>query len=85
MPLERQLRLVGLAVLGKNKMQRLFRALDIPRQRNVRRLEPEIHRLLIGFEILQNGVIAFDLQFVKNLPAGIFFADAGTSILKRFK
>src|SRR5262245_15696192 len=33
--LERQLRLIGLAVLGKNEMERLFRPLDISRQRDV--------------------------------------------------
>src|SRR4029078_13295217 len=68
---------MGLPVPVKNQMKRLLRSLDIPRQRNVRGLEPEIHRRLVGFQKLENDIVALDFQLVQDLPAGIFLADAG--------
>jgi hypothetical protein len=64
-------------VLGKNKLKRSFCLINIPRQRNVGRLESVIYRRFVSLQELNNDIIAFDFQFVKDLPPGIFFADTG--------
>src|SRR6266568_1592882 len=50
--------------------------------RNLRRLESSSHCRFVGIEMLDNDIIAFDLQNIKDLLAGVCFANASTVHLK---
>ena len=57
---------VGLTVLRKNKLKCLLYLINIPRQRNVRRLECIINRRFVDFQVLDKDIITGDFQFVRD-------------------
>ena len=57
-------------MLAKNKMKCLLCLSNIPRQRNLRRLESVNYPRLVEVQVLDNDIVAFDLQNVKRLPPG---------------
>jgi hypothetical protein len=59
--LEGSLGLFGLAVVGEDNAQRLLRLIDIPRQRNLRGPITLNDRFLVGIEVLDHDIIAFDV------------------------
>ena len=65
---------VGLTVLRKNKLKCPLHLINIPRQRNVRRLECIIYRRFVDFQVLDKDIITGDFQFVRDFTPGIFVA-----------
>jgi hypothetical protein len=80
--LEWGLGFVSPTVVGKDKPKGFLRLINIPRQRNLRRPESSSHCRFVGIEMLDNGIIAFDLQNIKDFLAGVCFANAGIIHLK---
>src|SRR6266446_1264889 len=74
--------LVGLTVLRKNKLKCPLYLINIPRQRNVRRLECIIYRRFVDFQVLDKDIITGDFQFVRDFTPGIFVANTGVVHLK---
>src|SRR5258708_14991040 len=73
---------VGLTVLRKNKLKCPLYLINIPRQRNVRRLESIIYRRFVDFQVLDKDIISGDFQFVRDFTPGIFVANTGVVHLK---
>jgi hypothetical protein len=69
-------------MLRKNSLQRSFCLINIPRQRDVSGPQTKLYCFFIRLQGFKNYVIAFNLQFVKNSPASVPFADAGNIHLK---
>jgi hypothetical protein len=73
---------VGLTVLRKNKLKCPLYSINIPSQRNVRRLECIIYRRFVDFKGLDEDIITGDFQFVRDFTPGIFVANTGVVHLK---
>src|SRR5260370_40041353 len=73
---------VDLTVLRKNKLKCPLYLINIPRQRNVRRLECQIYRRFVDFQVLDYDIITGNFQFVGDFTPGIFVADTGVVHLK---
>jgi hypothetical protein len=81
--LEWGLWIVSLTMLAENKMKCLLCLSNIPRQRNLRRLESVNYPRLVEVQVLDNDIVAFDLQNVNVCRPEYVLLIRETSILNR--